>query len=77
MTTPTGDQVGARISELVQPLWFEIAVPIPGTGDRAVIFTGPFDAAGVQAGLTALQQFTPQSRIDVVTTEIIQRRTPK
>lgn len=64
----------AKLPDLMEPFWIEIAVPDPVTGQRAVLHTGPFTADGVESARTALKQFTDQSRIDVIIREMLSKR---
>jgi hypothetical protein len=71
----TPDKTGVLITELVAPEWFEIAVPVPGSTDRALIWTGPLTVDGVAAAMAALSPYQSQHRLDGFITEFCQAHT--
>lgn len=62
-----------KLPALMEPFWIEVAVPDPVTGDRALIHTAPFTAAGVLEVITRLQSLT-NWQIDEVKKQLAERR---
>jgi len=58
---------------LTEPFWLEVAVPDPVTGERVIIHTAPWTAAGVVETITRLQSLTNWQIRDIVR-QILDRR---
>ena len=69
---PHTAHMAATFDNLTEPLWFEIAVPVPGTNERAVLWTGPLTVDGVAAGMAALSPYQHQQRLDGYVTALLQ-----
>lgn len=62
--------MSAKLPALMQPYWFEVAVPIPGSNQRVVLHTGPLTVEGVTAALKVLESLTDQQGLDTALTAI-------
>lgn len=65
------------VSDLRQPLWLEIAVPVPGTDQRVILWTGPWTVDGVSQAMAALSPQLNPARLDAMVRDVEVHRKPK